>query len=866
MRKTRSRHRHAQEILSASSVISTFCFRLLPLPAATMPLLSSGSLCVAAALLVFIAAIGGAIWMRKYGRQTQALRASEERFRQLFENAVEGVYETLPDGGFRAVNPAMARILGYATAAEVLELSAARTAEIYVTPQRRAEFFAQLGTGNEVANFESEIRRADGTTAWIKENVRAVRDANGRLLYLQGFVSDVTARQKTEDALRASEERYRVLFEHLPIAIVEHDYRPVAAWLDHLRANGIGDLEAWLDAHPQEWRAANAKVTFVGANAATLRLYGVKTLGEAVANLDRIFTPEAYAGRRQVFLAMWRGLTESDGDSMLRSMDGRLRQIFYHWRVPTLDGQPQFQRSQLALIDVTEIKSAQQALAAERERLSVTLRAMSEAVITFSRTAQVQFMNEAAAELTGWTAAAAIGQPFYDVCRLETERGGQQFAVSALGAASIDRPVDLPPHSMLRTRNGTSRRVEGRCAPMHDVSGEVVGVVLVLRDVTQRSRLETELLRASKLESIGVLAGGIAHDFNNLLAIVMGNLTMALLDEPTRTAGEKWLREAERGTLRAKDLTLQLLTFAKGGNPVRAAVLLPDVVREAAEFALHGSAVRCEFDLAADLRPAEVDKGQIGQVVQNLVINAVQAMRAGGTIRLTLRNEQLAAGALGTLAAGDYLRLEVADTGCGISPEHLTRIFEPFFTTKEAGTGLGLATVYSVIQKHQGHVTVESALGHGTTFRIWLPAAQGQPVRPSPPSSAFQQLQGRVLFMDDEEPIRVVTKALLDRLGLEATLTCDGQEAVREFANAHQAGRPYDVVIVDLTVPGAMGGADAMREILKIDPLARGIVSSGYSSDPVMANFRAHGFRGFVPKPYKIADFARTLREVLDGA
>jgi signal transduction histidine kinase/ActR/RegA family two-component response regulator len=475
-------------------------------------------------------------------------------------------------------------------------------------------------------------------------------------------------------------------------------------------------------------------------------------------------------------------------------------------------------------------------------------------------------MNEAAGDLTGWPPSAAVGRPIEDVCALSSEKTGRGVMAPVASALSADRPVDLPPQTMMRPRLGAVRAVEGRCAPMHDLAGRGIGVVFVLRDVTARSRLEGELLRASKLESVGVLAGGIAHDFNNLLAIVMGNLQLALLDKPTASSGGRWLREAERGTIRARELTQQLLTFAKGGEPVRAAVRLPDVVREAAEFALHGAAVRCEFDLAADVRAADADKGQIGQVVQNLVLNAVQAMPGGGVIRLGLRNDRVESGALPAIAAGDYIKLSITDTGKGIAPEQLGRIFEPFFTTKEHGTGLGLATVYSVVQKHRGHVTVESQLGRGTTFHLWLPAARTEPVVPATLATSLEPLKGRVLLMDDEEPIREMTNTLLERLGMEATLTCDGGEAVKQFALAQMKGQPFDVVIMDLTVPGAMGGAAAMQEILKIDPGARGIVSSGYSSDPVMANFREHGFRASVPKPYRVGDFAQTLREVMAEA
>lgn len=814
-----------------------------------------------------VVAIVFAIWMRiALTRQTTELRASEERFQALFENAIEGVYETSPEGGFRRVNPAMARILGYANPEALARLSPAGSASLYAAPGRRDEFFALLGESDRVPNFESEIRRPDGTTAWILENVHAVRDARGQLLRLQGFVTDITTRKQAEFAMRESEERYRILFENSPISIVEFNYRPTLGWMDRLRASGVTDFRAWCEAHPDELKEELVRVVFVGANRTALALAGVSTLEELRANLPGIFTPETFVARRRAFEAVWDGRNESEGDLTIRSIDGAVRLLRYHWWVPMIGGRPYFERTQLVLMDLTDIKAAQSALAAERERLGVTLRAMTESVVTTDRMGIVEFMNDAAGRLTGWQPNEAVGRALAEVLVFGADLPGGAITAPVAAALVADRAVDLPPQTILQPRAGRPRRVEGRCAPMHDLGGRAIGAVLVLRDVTERARLEAELLRASKLESIGVLAGGIAHDFNNLLAIVMGNLTLALLDEKTSAAGGRWLHEAERGTRRAKSLTEQLLTFAKGGEPVRAAVPLADVVREAAEFALHGAAVRCEFDLAPGLRPADADQGQIGQVVQNLVINAVQAMPEGGVIRVGLIDETVAPDQFPNLAPGDYLRLEISDTGDGIAPDHLGRIFEPFFTTKEYGTGLGLATVYSVIRKHQGHVAVESAVGRGTTFRLWLPAARVEPLPASASSSPFEPLRGRVLFMDDEEPIRVMTCALLERIGLEPTATSDGKEAVREYALAQMGGRPFALVIMDLTVPGAMGGAAAMREILKIDPGARGIVSSGYSSDPIMANYRQHGFRGMVPKPYRITDFVRAIREVISEA
>ncbi|MBK8476581.1 MAG: response regulator [Opitutaceae bacterium] len=386
-----------------------------------------------------------------------------------------------------------------------------------------------------------------------------------------------------------------------------------------------------------------------------------------------------------------------------------------------------------------------------------------------------------------------------------------------------------------------------------------------MRDTTERERLEQELLRASKLESVGLLAGGIAHDFNNILTAVMGNLTLALLDvEPQGEMG-RILREAEGAALRARDLTQQLLTFAKGGDPVRAAVHLPAMMEEVTRFALHGSRVKAEFDLAANLWPADADKGQISRVVQNLVINAVQAMPAGGVVRLLARNERLHGLDRPPLLPGNYVHIAVSDTGVGIKGEHLDRIFEPYFTTKQTGSGLGLATVYSIVRKHKGLIQVESELGRGTTFHVRLPAAAA--AEPEAAAAGVvavgAPVRGRILFMDDEAPIRKLATAMLRRLGCEVELAADGQAMVDAYCSAREAGRPFDAVVMDLTVPGGMGGLEALERLRALDPDVQAIVSSGYSSDPVLANYRSYGFSGRVAKPYEIADFGRVLREVL---
>ena len=713
---------------------------------------------------------------------------------------------------------------------------------------------------------EFRMRCKDGNYKWILSRGMALFDQSGKPLRLVGSHSDIDERRRAEESLRASEERYRVLFENSPVAIIEYDLRGLRAWLDGLRASGVADFEAYANENPGLFKEQLTGSALVSVNREALHLVGASSKQEALTAMPGILTEDMGRVRLALCRALWDGENVIEGEMRLNALDGTPRRVFFRWWVPVLGGQPSFAWTQVVLVDLTGIKRTEEALAAERERLAVTLRAMAEGVITTDTEGRVLFINEAACELTGWSEESAIGRFIDDVCVLRHEKTRQPVGAPAAAAVMTHSVIDLPANTVLHDRQGAPRVVEGRCAPIHDMQSHAIGAVMVLRDVTERARLEGEIQRASKLESVGILAGGIAHDFNNLLTVVMGNITLATLDSQAMASAGRWLQDAERGVMRARDLTQQLLTFARGGEPVRSSVQLPEMVKEAAQFALHGSKVKCEFAIEEGLWPAEVDKGQIGQVVQNLVINAVQAMPEGGLLHVEMRNQRLAAMSVAQLGEGAYLCVSIADTGEGIRPEHLARIFDPYFTTKKTGSGLGLATVYSIVRKHNGHIEVESEIGRGTRFRFWLPASPEARPEVKETSQAPTDHTGRVLFMDDEDPIRAMAEALLKRLGLDVTCVPDGSETVKAYREAMEAGRPFDLVIMDLTVPGGMGGKEAMQELLKLDPGVRGIVSSGYSSDPVMANYKAHGFKGMVAKPYRLTDLAKAIRAVIDEA
>jgi signal transduction histidine kinase/ActR/RegA family two-component response regulator len=405
--------------------------------------------------------------------------------------------------------------------------------------------------------------------------------------------------------------------------------------------------------------------------------------------------------------------------------------------------------------------------------------------------------------------------------------------------------------------------VEAHAYPVFDDGGKVVMVVEHVRDVTEQRRLEEELRKAHKLESLGVLAGGIAHDFNNLLTGIMGNISLAKVMMNPRDKSYMRLDEAEKAVWRARDLTQQLLTFSKGGAPVRKTASIEQIVMDSASFVLRGSNVRCEFVVPDHVWPVEADEGQMSQVINNLIINADQSMPDGGVIKVRIDNLPDGQSDLLTLNEGRYVRISIEDHGVGIPEEYLQKIFDPYFTTKQKGSGLGLATVYSIIRSHDGYISVESKVGNGTTFHIYLPASENGPQAAGGARDITLAGSGRILVMDDEEIIREVAAEILGHLGYSAVSCCDGAEALEEYRKAEEEGDPFAAVIMDLTVPGGMGGKETMKKLKEIDSKVIGIVSSGYSNDPILAHFRDYGFSGVAAKPYNMEELGRRLHELL---
>ena len=423
-------------------------------------------------------------------------------------------------------------------------------------------------------------------------------------------------------------------------------------------------------------------------------------------------------------------------------------------------------------------------------------------------------------------------------------------------------------------RGGTYAWAEATMTFLRDGQGRPSGILGVTRDISERKRAEEEkarleaiLLHAQKMESLGTLAGGIAHDFNNFLTGILGNISVVSRQEglPIKTAQR--LAEAEKAADRARGLTQQLLSFSRGGAPVKKSVSIGKLLRESTTFALHGSGARCRLDLDDDLWPAEVDEGQINQALNNLVINADQAMPDGGTITVRARNRSIPQGGEPPLAPGKHVEIIIEDTGPGIPAELQERVFDPFFTTKPTGTGLGLASTFSIVRNHGGHLAVETASGGGARFVITLPATS-RPIEEKPqPTAGSIRGTGRILVMDDEEIVRNMLGEALSELGYRAAGAADGEEALVAYRRAREEGDPFDAVVMDLTIPGGLSGKETIARLLEVHPAAKVVVSSGYSNDPVMADYTSYGFAAVLAKPYRLEDIGEVLKKLLeDGA
>ncbi|MFP5213788.1 MAG: PAS domain S-box protein [Acidobacteriota bacterium] len=760
-------------------------------------------------------------------RVEDALRASDARYEELVRSANSIILRRTPLGSITFFNEFAQAFFDY-TENEIRGRNVIGTIvpETDASGQNLKAMIEDIGRHPErYVNNQNENMRRDGSRVWVAWTNRAIRDEEGNIVEILCIGNDITKLKRIEEQLRQSEEKYRTLIDHIQ--------------------DGVFIIQ-------------DETIRF--ANDAFARLIGRNSAQEAIGLLaNDVLAPDGKEEATERHRARMAGKeVESEYEVVMLHRDGKAK-----IEANVTVGLVQYQGRPAVLgtcKDITERKRVEKALRESEERYRQMADLLPQPVFEMDLQGKVTFANRTMFESFHYTPEdLRRGVNVFDVIVPEDH---QRLMDSIHKRLAGEKPSN---------NQYTGRRRNGSTFPIIAYSSLIVrddrcvGLRGIVIDITERRKVEEELLRAQKLESIGVLAGGLAHDFNNILTAIIGNVSLARMQTNPADKVFQRLEATEKACFRAKDLTQQLLTFSKGGKPVKKTLRMGDLIRESVTFALRGSNVMCEFAIADDLRFVDVDEGQMNQVLNNLAINADQAMPDGGVIRVTAENVDAGPDAPPPLKPGRYVRISIEDHGGGIPQEHLTRIFDPYFTTKQTGSGLGLATAYSVINKHNGCLTLTSQLGRGTTFHIHLPASEHESLpaanaRPRPLAGS-----GRILIMDDEDIVREVLAEFLNHLGYEHASARNGFEAIALYRQGIQSGRPYDVVIMDLTIPGSMGGKEAVGHIREIDPKAKAIASSGYSNDPIMSEYKEHGFCGVLGKPYRIEELGNLLHRLTNG-
>ncbi|WP_449244144.1 PAS domain-containing hybrid sensor histidine kinase/response regulator [Desulfobacca acetoxidans] len=744
----------------------------------------------------------------------QALEEEAIRRRLLVEESRDGIVVLDQTGKVYEANRRYAEMLGYSPE-EVRQLY------IWDWDDRwsREELLEQIRRVDASGDhFETRHRRKDGTLLDVEISTNGAVIGGQKLVFC--VCRDISLRKSAEQALRESEEKFRLVFEKAPIGIMHYDRTSTVTECNQKFEEIIGA----------------SKEYFIGFNM-------IRQLRD-----DKM---------RQAVAASLRGEVGYYEDNYLSVTGGKLttvRAIFQ----PILSSEESVLGGVAIMEDITARKQAEAALQVARESLELALEGADLGTWDWNCQTGVVTFNERWAEMLGYRLEEI--EPQVKSWEKLVHPEDLPVVMEVLNAHLEGKTPFYEVEHRLQHKSGSWVWILDRGKVIErDATGRPMRACGTHLDITERRRAQEDRLRFSKLESLATLAGGIAHDFNNILTAILGNISLAKLE---RDEGER-LTDAERACLQAKALAHQLLTFAKGGSPIMELLSVANLIRETASFACRGSQVVCEYDLPENLWMVHADAGQLGQVFQNLVINAVQAMPMGGAVKILGENIIVEIGTNLPLNPGKYVKIIVQDRGVGIPTEYLTRIFDPYFTTKQMGSGLGLATVYSIIKAHKGHIAVESTLGLGTAFEVYLPAVTEKIVKPTEGNGQVVKGEGRILVMDDEAMVREILGKMLHYLGYQAVFARDGQEAIEQFGAAQQSGAAFDAVILDLTIPGGMGGKGAINELLRLDPRIKAIVSSGYADDPIMANFREYGFKGVVTKPYRIIELSKVLQEVV---
>ncbi|MDP3111729.1 MAG: PAS domain S-box protein [Thermodesulfovibrionales bacterium] len=646
----------------------------------------------------------------------------------------------------------------------------------------------------------------------------ALRNSKGEIIAGIEVIRDITKRKTAEASLKESERKYRALVDNTLVGVYKTNLKG-----DILFVNAA--LSRILEfASPEEMIKEKTTALYKNPERREELIESIRKTGK-VKNFEAELLTKTGKSKHVLLSAVL------DGD-ILSGM----------------------------IMDISDRKLSEEGIKESEEKYRMLIENIQDGIFII-QDAKIKFLNEAFAKMIGYTVEEVIGMDIQKLIAPEDLDMVMDRYQQRLAGKDVPKEYEF----LMLHKDGVTRVIVNMLVGLVDYQGRTANMGTV-KDVTEHKLMEAELQKAQKLESLGILAGGIAHDFNNILTAITGNISLAKMYAQPGLEVFDILTEVEKASLRAKNLTTQLLTFSKGGIPVKRLSSITKLIKDSTGFALSGSKVKCEISTPDDLCPVEIDEGQISQVIHHMIINAQQAMPEGGIIKVKAENITTDAEQPLPLKGGKYLKISIKDHGIGISEEHLAKIFDPYFTTKQKGSGLGLASAYSIIKKHEGHITAESKLGEGTTFYIYLPASEKKiPMVKDTVASPAGRGKGKVLVMDDDDTVRLVVGRMLGQCGYEAEFAEDGEGAIELYKKAKESGAPFDAVIIDLIIPAGMGGKEAIKKLIEIDPAIRAIVSSGYSDDPVMSNFKEYGFKDAMAKPYEIADLRQMLHKVIAG-
>ena len=767
-----------------------------------------------------------AIDITKRKQAENELKKSERQFSTLVSNLPGIAYRCKNDSTWTMefISQGCKNLTGYATEDLVGNTSVSYSNLIHPDDLQNTWNSVQKAL-KQKTSYEMEYRiiTSQKQEKWVWEKGSGQFSEQNELISLEGFISDITERKQAEKDLQESEERFKALHNATFGGVAIHDKGIILVCNQGLSAITGYSVE---------------------------ELEGMDGLLLVAKQARKVVTDNIASGHETPYEVIG---VRKDGEE-------------YPLRIEARNIPYKGQDVRVAEFrDITERKNAEKNANEERERLAVTLRSIGDGVITTDVDGRIVLLNKVSEQLTGWMQDEAINHPIQEVFNIVNEETGLPRDNPVEKALASGQIIELANHTTLIDKNGTRYRIEDSGAPILNKDSEIIGAVLVFRDVTEKRRNQEELIKIRKLESVGVLAGGIAHDFNNLLVAILGNIELAEeYADPTSNIYEL-LSEAKKASIRATGLTQQLLTFSKGGDPVKKTASISQVITDSANFILHGSSTICEYSIPEDLWKVEIDAGQISQVIQNIVINARDAMPDGGAIEVRCENVSDASKSTILLPGQNYIKIIIKDFGSGISSKDLDKIFDPYFSTKRIGSGLGLSICHSIIIKHNGNIFVESEENKGTTFTIYLPASTEatQDIASIQPQIVKAKNRATIMIMDDEAMMRDISRLMITSFGHEVLLAENGHEAIEIYKEYHKTNRIVDIIIMDITIPGGMGGKDAVQQILKINPEAKVIVASGYANDPLMANYKEYGFKASIAKPFRMSELNKLINQVL---